>query len=94
MPVLTKGFEKSVGGIIIALTWLIDDCDEGAGKQEEVDRLIDQSAMEVPSAVDLWCNSCRPVRVCHFDNWSILWTSLATSHGCRVGIHTRNTIAK
>ena len=63
MPVLTEGFEKSVGGIVIALAWLIYDCDERAGKQEEVDRLIHQSAMEVPSAVHFWCNSCRPVRV-------------------------------
>ena len=72
VPVLAEGFEEGVGGVVVALARLVDDCDRGAGHEEEIERLVREGVVEVPGAVYFGQACCHPFFVAHVDDRFVL----------------------
>lgn len=72
MAVLAEGFEECVGGVVVALSGLVDDCHCGAGHEEEVERLVREGVVEVPGALYFGQACCGPFFVAHVDDRLVL----------------------
>jgi hypothetical protein len=66
VSVLTEGFQKGVGGIVVTLTGLITDGAEGTGHDEEI-QLVPQEAMKIPRSIDFGSHHRSPSFVRHVD---------------------------
>ena len=72
MSVLAEGFEERVGGIVVALPWLVDGGDGGAGHEEEVEGWVREGIVKVPCTVYFGHIHCDPFFVAHADDWVVL----------------------